>query len=507
MEQMKQLWEQLKALWQGFSGVQKILIGSVAVITMFVLFFFTWTSNNPTMSPLYTNLQIQDASAITAKLKELNVPYKLVDDGKTIMVPESMKYQLRLDLANQVNLGGIQGFEIFNETQFGATEKDKQVRYLVALQGEITRTILNIDTIEAAKVHIVQPTDSLYTKDKKPATASVFLKLKPFADLNTKQVESIMRFVANSVEGLKPNNVTVMDATGRLLSEGILENLETNVGISTKQIQIQEDYENHLAKSIQSMLEQVMGPGSSVVRVKAELDFDEVEKIIKQYGDRVGNNEYSKEETSTGSQTGGAPGTDTNIPSYQSPIQGSGSDYSLTEKQRDYLVDEMVEKRRVAQGTVKNISVSVIIDGLKESEFEGISKIVKSAAGIPQENPDAVQIYSTSFKNEYRDQMLAEIKAEQDRQKIQTYIKWGLSAIGAIVALGLIFVAVRRIAQIQRGINTPTDQIQKIDDALDQLSPEAMEKDAIKARIEKLAIHKPDVVARVIKTWVSEDAR
>ena len=139
--------------------------------------------NKPQMEILYSGLSPENASAITAKLKEENVPYQLTDEGTTILVSAKDKYQLRLDMASEINLSGVVGFESFNETRFGETDTDKQVRFLVALQGELTRTIEHLDAVETAKVHIALPQPSLFIRDEKEATASVLLRLKPYASL------------------------------------------------------------------------------------------------------------------------------------------------------------------------------------------------------------------------------------------------------------------------------------------------------------------------------------
>ena len=158
---------------------------------------------------------------MTAKLKEQKVPYKLVDDGRTILVNAKDKYQLRLDMVNEVNFSGVVGFESYNETRFGETDTDKRVRFLVALQGELTRTIEELDEVDKANVHIALPQPSLFIRDEKEATASVLLRLKPYATLDPAQVKSIMSFVSHSVEGLKESNVTVMDVKGICFPKGL----------------------------------------------------------------------------------------------------------------------------------------------------------------------------------------------------------------------------------------------------------------------------------------------
>lgn len=301
-----QLTEQARSIWQKLSGWQKATFAGV------VLLFLVVTTiifvQKPKMEVLYSGLSPETASAMTEKLQELKVPYELVDEGKTILVNADKKYQLRLDLANEVNLSGVIGFESFNETRFGETDTDKRVRFLVALQGELTRTIEEMDEVESANVHIALPQSSLFIRDEKEASASILLRLKSNAVMDTKNVKSIMSFVSHSVEGLKPENVTVMDVQGNLLSEGIAEGSELDTSkISASQLALKQQYEKEFSQSILSMLEKMRGVGKAIVRANVDIDFDKVETYSEKYGDAVLKSEQIHEESSTGTSpaTGG----------------------------------------------------------------------------------------------------------------------------------------------------------------------------------------------------------
>ncbi|HHY06040.1 MAG TPA: flagellar M-ring protein FliF [Clostridia bacterium] len=269
-----QLQEQINTIWQKLSKGQKVTI--LIIIFVFILTVIGMLfAKQPKMEVLYSGLSPENASALTAKLKEQKVPYQLVDEGKTILVKAEDKYQLRLDMASEVNLKGVIGFESFNETRFGETDTDKRVRYLVALQGELTRTIEYLDAVETAKIHIVLPEKSLFIRDEKEATASVLLRLKPYASLKPEQVKSIMSFVSHSVEGLKSENVTVMDVNGNLLSEDLADSASQGLTrASVNQLALKQQYEKETAKSVQTMLEKILGSGKAVVRASVSMDFD-----------------------------------------------------------------------------------------------------------------------------------------------------------------------------------------------------------------------------------------
>jgi flagellar M-ring protein FliF len=169
-----QVTEQIRNIWQKFTTWQKFTLAGILALFLIVVVIVIF-ANRPQMEVLYSGLNPETAAAMTAKLKEQKVPYKLVDDGRTILVNAKDKYQLRLDMVNEVNFSGVVGFESFNETRFGETDTDKRVRFLVALQGELTRTIEELDEVDKANVHIALPQPSLFIRDEKEATASVLL--------------------------------------------------------------------------------------------------------------------------------------------------------------------------------------------------------------------------------------------------------------------------------------------------------------------------------------------
>ena len=275
-----------------------LIVGTATILVIIVVSLVFITS--PHYTPLYSNLNTQDAASIAAYLKNQKIPYQIADDGSTIMVPDAQKYQVRLDLANN-NLpsgGNVVGFESFDQTHFGETETEEKVRYVAALQGELERTISQIDGVEDVRVHIVQPEDSLFVQDQKDATASVLLKLTPGYSLQDSQVLGITHLVASGVEGLKPANVTVVDTSGNILSDNVQDSDQGQM--STDQIKIKQDYENQLEASIQSMLERVVGPGKVIVRANATLDFDQLQIDTENYGDKQVQSDHTIEQTTTG---------------------------------------------------------------------------------------------------------------------------------------------------------------------------------------------------------------
>ncbi len=512
-----QIVQQVKKLWTNFATWQKVTLVGVSVVALISVIILVVMGQQPKMEALYTNLDPSDASAIIAKLKEQKVNYELTNEGKTIMVPSKDKYQLRLDMANTVSLNGVVGFESFNETRFGETDTDKRVRFIIALQGELTRTIEELDEVENAKVHIALPASSLFIENEKDVTASVLLRLKPYAQLKPEQVKSVLSFVSHSVEGLKAENVSVMDVNGNLLSEGLADT-ETGVNtrVSATQIALKQQYEKDLARSVQSMLERMRGAGKAVVRANITLDFDQVEKQSETYTDPVVLSEQSKEETSTGTNTsaGGNP-VDANTagPSYGS-IGSGNSEYSLTESRRDYEISKTVEKTVTAPGKVIKVSLSVLIDGeLTNDEQSKIADAVSKAAGVDVSRGDQISVVGMPFNNEQEQKLADELaQAEKSKQRI-TLMKVAGAALGflALVAVGVVLMRRSKYGEpLPKSALTSAFEEMAVGDPesdlmMPTLTPEALEKKNLRQQIDKLTQTNPNEVANVLKTWLIEE--
>jgi len=511
-----QILEQINNLWQKISKWQRVsllIIIFLFIIMIIIILFF----NKPQMEVLYSGLSPENASAITAKLKEENVRYQLTDEGSVILVNAGDKYQLRLDMASEVNFSGVVGFESFNETRFGETDTDKQVRFLVALQGELTRTIEHLDAVETAKLHIALPQPSLFIRDEKEATASVLLRLKPYASLRPDNIKSIMSFVSHSVEGLKQENVTVMDVNGNLLSENLAEGSTGDTTyISANQLTLKQEYEKKFAQSLQTMLEEMRGAGKAIVRASISMDFDRVETHSEKLDEPVVRSEQTREESSSGnSQPVGGNPADENMagPSYGGTGSGT-SEYELTETTTNYDVGKTTETKIVAPGKITNISLAVIIDGELVPEEEGkIKDAVAMAAGINAERGDQITVVGLPFNNEdvtKMEEALAERESYLQRMEILKTLRTPLIIL---LIIGIAFFVVRRMGNRELAnssyAETKSQEIAAIGNnefnvELD-LSPEALEKKNMQKQIDGLIHKNPEEVAKVIKTWLAEE--
>ncbi len=485
-----------------------LIVGTATILVIIVVSLVFITS--PHYTPLYSNLNTQDAASIAAYLKNQKIPYQIADDGSTIMVPDAQKYQVRLDLANN-NLpsgGNVVGFESFDQTHFGETETEEKVRYVAALQGELERTISQIDGVEGVRVHIVQPEDSLFVQDQKDATASVLLKLTPGYSLQDSQVLGITHLVANGVEGLKPANVTVVDTSGNILSDNVQDSDQGQM--STDQIKIKQDYENQLEASIQSMLERVVGPGKVVVRANATLDFDQLQIDTENYGDKQVQSDHTIEQTTTGNTAAqGAAGTTSNIPVYpQTGTQGGGQTQS-TDKTTNYDVDTQTEHQVVAPGQIKQLSLSVVVDGqLDALQQKQIEDMVSSAAGILPARGDTLTVAGMPFNNEAATQAQQEIDLAQ---REHTY----LNAFYILLALIIAFLVLRYARK-----NLPQQRVQaqsyaggvSVEDLLADKRMTARldeakgsETQQLLEQLRALAKSKPEETLVALRSWLTGD--
>ncbi len=266
---------------------------------------------------LYTGLSPDDAGQILTVLQEERIPYRVEGNGTIIMVPEDKVYDIRLKLAAKgLPSGKSVGFEIFEEPKMGTTQFQEQVNYLRAIEGELERTIKQVDAVMDAKVNIALPKDSIFVREEDEAKASVLIKLYPGKDLTQEQVKAIVFLVSHAVPKLHPENVTVIDNRGRVLSD-LLEDEEKAV-VSGKSLEIKRKLEKQIEKSVYSMLARALGPNKVVVKATVELETGKKLQQDEIYDpDKtavVSERKIQEKEISYKEQQAGVPGTTTNVP-------------------------------------------------------------------------------------------------------------------------------------------------------------------------------------------------
>ena len=376
---------QVKLLLKNLTFGKKVALFCLAVGTIIGFVFLIAWSGEPDYQLLYSNLAPDDAGAILDKLREQKIRYRISSDGGAILIPRERVYETRLELAGDgLPKGGSVGFEIFDNTKLGMTEFVQNVNYQRACQGELSRTINGLAEVESSRVHIVMPPKSLFVEEEEPATASVVVKLRPGRVLKDDQVQGIVHLVSSSVSGLTPENVTIVDNSGRMLA-GLKSTSKTGQ-VSSDQLAFQQKMEKNLEERIRTMLEAVLGHGKAAVRVSCALDFKEQEKTEERYqpDNRVVRSEQILSESSKGKEVAeGVPGVMSNLSkdkekaNSSSPNRG-GPNRAFAKQDRtvNYEIGKVIRRTKEPVGTLKRISVAVMIDGTYKREKEGKKKEV-----------------------------------------------------------------------------------------------------------------------------------
>ena len=380
------------------SATQKVLVAGVVVIALAMAIMALVFTSSPPYEPLFSELSPKDAGEILDKLREKNIEYRLGNGGKTVLVPSSHVYELRVEFAREgLPETGTIGYELFDKQALGVTEFQQQVTYKRALEGELSRTIRSIDGVEKAAVMIVMPKERLFEKDQKPTTASVQLTLQRKSMPRPMTIAAIAHLVANSVEGLEPENVTITDTRGRILSE----NRDPNgmLSMSSDQLAFRRKVEHDLEQKALAVLEKRVGPGNATVQVNAVLNWAQVEKTIQ---------EVDPEKTVTISEETNeqsAPGSGENAGS-------SNSSNTITNYETSKTVQRIVE----GVGNISRLSVAVMVNHKAESqtddegnvqvelvardagEMQQLEQLAKMAVGFNEDRKDQFSLVNMEFK-------------------------------------------------------------------------------------------------------------
>lgn len=508
--------EQSQRLWQNLGKKQRYaIIGSAVLIFVAILAWSYWWGSRPDLVPLFTELETKDAGEVREKLKEMKVYHEIGSNGTSILVPSKDVYRIRLDLASQGLPRGNKGFEIFDQSKFGATEFQNKVNLLQALQGELARTIEQLAEVEKARVHIVLAEDSLYKKNEKPATASIMLKLRPSTQLTPAQVKGIVNLVAHSIQGLKPENITVVDQLARVLNDQNDTNGNAAGATTITQMEMTKKVQEDLQKNVQSLLDQVFGQHKAAARVNVELSFDQrtldkqtFEPVVDDKGIIRSSQEIAENYKGSSGAPGGVPGTTSNIPGYVTS-NNSQSNYEKKEVTRNYEINETKEKVVAAPGSIRRLTVAVMVDeSVGKAQQDAIAKIVSSAIGINPTRGDAISVESIAFNTELLDKQRKEEQDYENQQKMLMWMKIGAVILAIALALLAFRMYLRRkqAAEQANVIDLTVGGLPEGEAAeVIELSPE--EKALLEQReeVEKMARNNPESVAQLIKLWLTEE--
>ncbi len=458
---------------------QKILFPLLIIASIAGIIFVSKWANRPDYAVLFSDLEPQDASAVVERLKEQKVKYEIRGDGRTIAIsPPDMVHEVRMGLAGDgVPKGGIVGLEIFENTNLGTTTFQEKIKFQRAIQGELERTISSLESVTSARVHIAQPEKTVFAKKASDPTASVLLNLRPGAELDRKQIRGITNLVAGSVEGLKPENVTVLDTFGTLLSDTPQEG--EALGLEATRLQYQREIEKGYIQRVEQMLAKVIGPGKVIARVTAELDFSSNEREEESYdpGGQVIRSERNIEEGSAQSQRGGIPGVVSNVtndPNLLSAPGGSDDKSRRREELKNYEVSRAITRSSSPRGRLTRLSVAVLVDGTYDAPAGGTGAAADGAAVKPVFKPleadvisriEAVVRSAVGFDAVRGDTLTVEnipfhvpeetFRAEMDSKATQDMIFNVLFRAGPVLFVLLFFFVI--VKPLVKFLTTPTE--------------------------------------------------
>ena len=513
MADRAELQQQLSGLMGRLTTGQKMMIGFVTLAAIAGIVILVTFVNAPTYSTLFNNLSPEDASKIVVKLKEKSIPYQLEDGGKSILVPKQKVYEMRLALAGEgLPQSSVIGYEIFDRTNLGISDFVQKVNYRRALEGELARTILTIEEVEAARVHLVVPEKALFKEDEKPSTASVVLKLKNGKPLKADVVQGIAHLVSSSVEGLESGNVTIVDSRGQLLSD--VHKPNSVAALTTTQYETQQRVEAYLGQKAQTLLESVVGSGNALVQVNAELDFRQVERTLEQYDPdktAVRSEQISEEKSSTGDSL--SPSTRSN---------------TVTNYEVNKTVEHIVEslgnvKRLTVAALVNGVPTTVTRDGQKvteiqprpETEMRQLTDLVRKAVGFNPLRNDEVSVTNLTFGTHLPEQeFIYRSSPLADWTEYKEQIFLGIAMLGTVLVLWSLlrrFRARIELPVLETDIPSLSAQLEakraviELPNPEEEISTDALLRNERRKRISEYIREKPGDSARLLKVWLTEE--
>jgi flagellar M-ring protein FliF len=433
-----QLSKQLVAIWKQLGLNQRISVIVAGLVVVGGLTTVSLWSSRTEYALLYGRLEDAESAKVVAALDDAKVPYRISRGGGTILVPSDKVHLMRMQLAAKgvPRAGDGVGFEIFDKPNFGISDFVQRANYVRAIQGELARTISQVDMVEAARVLVVVPENRLLVDNNKKPTASVFVRTRGNSPLPSQTINAIRFLVANSVEGLQANFVTVIDNQGNVLSENN-EN-DSMAGLTATQLAARKNLEQYLSRKAEGMLETVLGPGQAVVRVSAEINYDTLSKTEEKYdpdGQVIRVSTITDENTDSSNATtpSGAPGmtSDGTIETntvVTTPLNSSRMKKKVANNQ--YELNKIHSETTQGAGGLKRVSAAVFVaarvtgsgtnrvaNPRTPEEVLKLRRIVQSALGI-QEGADAARKDEITLEEMvFNEQPATELTQQLQRQE------------------------------------------------------------------------------------------
>ena len=382
----------------------------IAVTTALVAFFafVIMRVTTPQMTTLFTDLTAEDSSSIIKDLERQAIPFELRNEGAVIMVPKDKVTRLRMKLAeSNLPKGGGVGYEIFDKSDaLGTTSFVQNINHLRALEGELSRTIRAIDKIQAARVHLVLPERPLFSRETPEPSASIVVRVR--GSLEPAQIRAIRHVVASAVNGLKPQRVSIVDETGRLLADGAGGD-ESTAGDERRSA-----FEKRMRNEVEGIVSSVVGQGRARVQLTADFDYNKITQTSDKFDPegRVLRSSQSREESSATAENNGQVTVNNELPGNQANSGPAARDQSKkSEETNNYEISRITKTEVTEVGRVNKISVAVLVDGAysknekgemvyqdrSKEQLDRIATLVRSAIGFDQKRGDQVEVVNLRF--------------------------------------------------------------------------------------------------------------
>ncbi len=383
--------DQFKKLLANISIAQRIWIAAAALAVIGAISALSHSNQERDFKPLFTNIAAEDAGAMLAKLREAAVEYRLEDNGATVLVPSARVAELRIEMASAgLPKSGRIGFELFDKTNFGASEFAEQVNYHRAIEGELERSVMSIREVEQARVHITLAKESLYTEARQPAKASVLIKLRHAAALSPQNIAAICQLTASAVPGLAPEQVSLVDTNGNLLNRPRPNAAADGDAANDAALDYRKSVERDLQTKIAATLEPLLGAEHFRAGVSADVDLvsgEQSEELFDPSKSVMVTSQRSEDGPALPSASG-IPGTASSLPRpVAKPVTGA-SNYARQTENVSYQTSRVVKHTRLPQGAVKKLSLSVLID--HTLRWEGAGEKAKKIVEAP--SPEKLKV-------------------------------------------------------------------------------------------------------------------
>lgn len=431
--------QQLQTIWKQLGLNQRVSLILATLVVIMGLGTLAFWSSRGEYALLYGKLDDAEAAKVIAALEEANVDYKMSRGGGAISVPADKVHVVRMQLASKgIPRGEGVGFEIFDKPNFGLSDFVQRANYLRAVQGELARTIAQVDSIESARVMVVIPENRLLLDNQKKPTGSVFVRVRGSATLPQQTVEAIRFLVANAVEGLVAGNVSVVDNLGNVLSE--TREADSVAGLSTTQLTARKNFEQYLARKAEGMLDTVLGPGQAVVRVAADINFDSLTRTEEKYDPegalRISTVTDENVESTNPAGGGGVAGAATDATGETNATASAAS--ALNNRTRKKVTNNQFDLNKIVSnvmqtpGGIKRLSAAVFVamrnttDGTNRvatprtpEEMQKLRRIVQSALGIVENDAtrrDEITVEEMPFNDQTAQELTRQLETDRTRQ-------------------------------------------------------------------------------------------